>query len=170
MAKDLKSRVSFCEYSSIWNIWAAKKLLFCCSFSTWREICASLIFGFRHRPQMVFIVRAVFTHPRVENLIFWLRSLVIGGSHGRDVKMSVRLPVGSAAVASEETWFCFLFSMPTVTAMFYPQVWPWLCSRSVRFTRNKTFFLAHCRIFLNLFYNPTRHTHLSELPINLSVC
>lgn len=139
-----------------------KLLLFCCSVSMWREICSSLVIRFRHRPQW-FSLRVRFS-PTLEweNLMF--------GSDRRH-----RLPqkemwkwrcsqlLALPPVASKETRFCFLFSMPTVTAMFYPQVWPWLCSRSVRFTRNKHFFLAHWLFFF--FWTPvlqpsTPHTSL----------
>lgn len=108
-------------FETVGQVGGEKLLLFCCSVSMWREICSSLVIRFRHRPQW-FSLRVRFSPTLEWRTLFLAPIAVIGSRMKRCENDGAVNCLALPPVASKETCFCFLFSMPTVTAMFYPQV------------------------------------------------
>lgn len=120
------------------------------------EICSSPMW-FRHHLIMVIVLRVVFTYCKWRGFFFFPpRSDCCHWLLKKKMLWKITVKSVRSIDRSSDCWkyrevFCLFF-------VFYahshcsvsPQVWPWLCSRSVRFTRNKHFFFLQLHVFFLL--------------------
>lgn len=138
---------------SIWNCWASGSLK-----------------PFFFPSVLIFSCREKITHVWCSFTIIWNSHCCACGFHiWRKILTLLRLLsemwklqccqlLARLIVESLEKCFCFVFY---AHSHFFPQVWPWLLSRSVRFTRNKQFFSGKL-IFLFSVFDFQAHTSIFQ--------
>lgn len=128
---------------AVWSSFPFSCFWYYCSFPAGRKSLESGVVS--PSSEMVIVVCVVFTYCKWRRFLF-APIAVIGSWEKKKMlwKLQFSQLFGQLIVESIEKCFCLFF-------VFYAhshcsvssQVWPWLCSRSVRFTRNKHFFLAN---------------------------